>query len=181
MDLSWDAIASKMVWSGRFPVLVDRIRSREDGREYDYTYLGITGGAVCVLALDEMDQAICVRQYRHPSGQVLLELPAGHLEPDELPASCAHREFEEETGLRLGSLRSLGSFMPVPALSRFRMHMFLGSELSEGVSDLDDTEILEVVRVPVEELREQVINDQHDNAGLTYTVLLASQRGLLPQ
>ena len=103
MDLSWDAIASKMVWSGRFPVLVDRIRSREDGREYDYTYLGITGGAVCVLALDEMDQAICVRQYRHPSGQVLLELPAGHLEPDELPASCAHREFEEETGLRLVS------------------------------------------------------------------------------
>ena len=71
--------------------------------------------------------------------------------------------------------------MPVPALSRFRMHMFLGSELSEGVSDLDDTEILEVVRVPVEELREQVINDQHDTAGLPYTVLLASQRGLLRQ
>ena len=181
MDLTWDAITSKVVWNGRFPVLVDRLRSREDGREYDYTYLGMTRGAVCVLALDEMDRATCVRQYRHPSGQVLLELPAGHLEPNESPASCAHREFEEETGLRVGSLRSLGSFMPVPALSRFRMHMFLGSDLSEGTAKLDETEILEVVRVPIRELREQIINDQHDNAGLTYTVLLASQRGLLPQ
>ena len=181
MNLKWDVIASKLAWRGRFPVVIDRLRAREDGREMDYTYLKLSGGAVTVLGLDDDNRAVCVRQYRHPTGQVMLELPAGHVDRGETPAACAHREFEEETGLRIGDLQSLGSFVPVPALSGFRMHMFIGRNLSQGQTALDESEILEVVRVPLPELREQILADHHDHAGMISTVLIASQLGLLPE
>ena len=181
MKLKWDVIASQLAWRGRFPVVIDRLRAREDGREMDYTYLKLSGGAVTVLGLDDDNLAICVRQYRHPTGQVMLELPAGHVDRNETPAACAHREFEEETGLRIGDLQPLGSFVPVPALSGFRMHMFIGRNLSRGEAALDDSEILEVVRVPIRELREQILDNHHDHAGMISTVLIASERGLLPE
>jgi ADP-ribose pyrophosphatase len=181
MNLKWDVIASQLAWRGRFPVVIDRLRAREDGREMDYTYLKLSGGAVTVLGLDGDNQAICVRQYRHPTGQVMLELPAGHVDRGETPTDCAHREFEEETGLRIGELQSLGSFVPVPALSGFRMHMFIGRDLYQGQAALEETEILEVVRVPIRELREQILSDRHDHAGMISTVLIASQRGLIPE
>ncbi len=181
MNLKWDVIASRLAWKGRFPVVIDRLRAREDGREMDYTYLKLTGGAVTVLGLDDEDQAVCVRQYRHPTGQIMLELPAGHVDRDESPAACAHREFEEETGLRIGELQPLGSYIPVSALSGFRMHMFIGGGLSQGRAALDEMEILEVVRVPIQELRRQILADQHDHHGMITTVLVAWQRGLLPE
>ncbi len=181
MDLKWDVIASKLAWRGRFPVVIDRLRAREDGREMDYTYLKLSGGAVTVLGLDNDNLAVCVRQYRHPTGQVMLELPAGHVDRDETPAACAHREFEEETGLCIGDLQDLGSFLPVPALSGFRMHMFIGRNLSQGQAALDESEILEVVRIPIHELRQQILDDQYDHAGMINTVLIAWHRGLLPE
>ena len=181
MDLKWDVISSKLVWRGRFPVVIDRLRAREDGREMDYTYLKLSGGAVTVLGLDDDNRAVCVRQYRHPTGQVMLELPAGHVDRNETPAACAHREFEEETGLRIGDLQDLGSFLPVPALSGFRMHMFIGRNLSQGQAALEETEILEVVRIPIQKLRRQILDDQYEHAGMINTVLIAWQRGLLPE
>ena len=134
-----------------------------------------------VGGLDEENRAVCVRQYRHPTGQVMLELPAGHVDRNETPAACAHREFEEETGLRIGDLQDLGSFLPVPALSGFRMHMFIGHNLSKGQAALEETEILEVVRIPIQELRQRILDDQYDHAGMISTVLIAWQRGLLPE
>ena len=83
MNLKWDVIASRLAWRGRFPVVIDRLRARADGREMDYTYLKLSGGAVTVLGLDDENQAVCVRQYRHPTGQVMLELPAGHVDRNE--------------------------------------------------------------------------------------------------
>ncbi len=181
MNLWWDVIASRVAWRGRFPVVVDRLRAREDGREFDYTYLDVSSGAVTVLALDEHDRAICVRQYRHPMRQVLLELPAGHVDAGESPEACARREFEEETGLRVDQLESLGSYVPVPALCSLRMHLFMGRGLSAGRTALDENELLDVVRVPIRELRQQVLDDQHDQSGMVCAVLAAWQRGLLPE
>ena len=182
MDLKWDVIASKLAWRGRFPVVIDRLRAREDGREMDYTYLKLSGGAVTVLGLDEENQAVCVRQYRHPTGQVMLELPAGHVDRNETPAACAHREFEEETGLRIGDLRDLGSFLPVPALSGFRMHMFIGRNLSQGHGRAGRNRDSGSRSHPDRcNCAGKILDDQYDHAGMINTVLIAWQRGLLPE
>jgi ADP-ribose pyrophosphatase len=55
-------------------------------------------GAVVVLPLTDKKEVVLVRQYRHPTGEILLELPAGKRDQGEEPLTCARRELEEETG-----------------------------------------------------------------------------------
>jgi ADP-ribose pyrophosphatase len=180
VKLEWDTIRSKVAWNGRFPVLVDEIRAVHDAREMSYTYLGIGSGAVVVLALDDEDHAICVRQYRHPMRQVVLELPAGHVDHGEDPIMAAYREFEEETGLQVRHLEHLGSYVPMPSLADFSMHMYFGHTLMPGQQQLDDTELLEIERVPIGKLQSAIITGTEPAVSMTYTVLLAAARGLLP-
>ena len=180
LNLNWSTIKSHVKWQGRFQVIVDEIQADHDGRTTTYTYLAMSRGAVVVLALDEQDRAICVRQYRHPTRQVMLELPAGHIDPGEDPTAAAYREFEEETGMHIGHLEPLGSYVPVPALARFPMHMYFGHTLRPGRQHLDDNEILELDRIPIRDLHAAIIAGSEQAVSLTYTVLLAASRSLLP-
>ncbi len=180
MDLNWTTVSSKVAWRGRFPVLIDTIRADLDGREMEYTHLGMGRGAVVVLALDHRQNVICVRQYRHPMNGVTLELPAGHIDAGEDPLSAAARELEEETGLKARRLEPLGVYVPVPSLCAFTMRMFLASGLSQGRQALEPNELLEVVRMPITDLRAQILRGEHRAVSLTYTVLLADAHGRLP-
>ena len=181
MNLTWTTVASRVAWHGRFPVMVDTIRSAHDGREMEYTHLGMGHGAVVVLALDHLQQVVCVRQYRHPMNEVTLELPAGHVDPGEDPLDTAVRELEEETGFKARRFEPLGVYTPVPSLSGFAMHMFFASDLSRGRQALDPNELLDVIHVPVGDLRAQILSGEHRAVSLTYTVLLADANGRLPR
>ncbi len=178
-DLAWETVSSHTAWRGRFPVFVDVIRAR-NGREMEYTHLGIGSGAVVVLALDGQDRAVCVRQYRHPMRGVTLELPAGHLDPGEDPVDAAGREFEEETGYQLGRIEWLGDYTPVPSLADFKMHMYVGGDLIATRQDLEPTEVLEVIRIPIGELRAGILRGDYPAIALNYPVLLADALGKLP-
>ena len=108
------------------------------------------GGGVVILALVGGD-VLFVRQYRHPAGQALLELPAGKLEKGEDPAQCAARELEEETGYRPGSVRSLGSFYASPGYCTEILHLYAAEQLTATAQNLDHDEELEVVRLPLDD------------------------------
>ena len=162
-------------------MLVDEIRSLEDAREMTYTYLGIGSGAVVVLALDDDDRAICVRQYRHPMRRVVRELPAGHIDRGEDRTLAAHREFEEETGLRLGHLEHLGSYVPVPSLADFSMHMYFGHTLTPGRQQLDGKRAgWRSSALPIKDLHQDIIEGRESVVSMNYTVLFAAARGRLP-
>jgi len=180
VNLDWETVRSQVALRGRFPVLVDEIRSLEDAREMTYTYLGIGVGAVVVLALDDADRAVCVRQYRHPMRRVVRELPAGHIDRGEDRMLAAHREFEEETGMRLGHLEHLGSYVPVPSLADFSMHMYFGHTLTPGRQQLDENELLEIERVPIRELHQDILEGREPVVSMNYTVLFAAAQGRLP-
>jgi len=92
-------------------------------------------GAVTVVAVLGDRRLLLVRQYRHPSGEVLLELPAGTLDmlddgsiEQALPA--AQRELFEETGYRAGSWRKLAEFFTAPGFASELMHLFLATDLT---------------------------------------------------
>jgi ADP-ribose pyrophosphatase len=70
--------------------------------------------SVVLLPMPTPDTIVLVRQYRHPVGAWLWELPAGTLEPGEDPVTAARRECEEETGYAPAALERLGAFYPVP-------------------------------------------------------------------
>lgn len=111
-------------------------------------------GAVVIVALDDEDHVYLVRQYRHPIGRYLLELPAGGLEPDEAPLAAAKRELREEVGLEARDWRPLGSLFSSPGFANEVLHAFLARGLSSAQGQPDDDEDISVVRYPLTKLLE---------------------------
>jgi ADP-ribose pyrophosphatase len=114
-------------------------------------------GAVAVAPLDEQGRLLLVRQYRHATGDWLLEVPAGRLEPGEEPLAAAKRELEEETGLRAGSWERLTEFFPAPGFCSERITLYLATELAAvpggGLASDDDEEFSYERLPPAEVLR----------------------------
>ena len=115
-------------------------------------------GAVTIVAIDDQDRVLLVRQYRMAVGELLLELPAGTLEvaddgTTEDPAIAARRELEEETGMRAGSWRFLTRFYTTPGFTSEDMYLYLATDLVPAHGDQlgpDEDERLLLERIPFE-------------------------------
>jgi ADP-ribose pyrophosphatase len=128
-------IDSRVLHRGRYLTFrVDRVE-RADGTIATRDVCGHPG-AVAILALDNDDNVLLVRQWRHPAAGVLLEIPAGTLDIDEATgaiedhALAAPRELEEETGMRATSWRLLTSFWTAPGFATELMHLYLATGLT---------------------------------------------------
>ncbi|HVQ17973.1 MAG TPA: NUDIX hydrolase [Actinomycetes bacterium] len=89
-------------------------------------------GAVGVVALDEQDRVVLIRQYRHPVEWELWELPAGLLdEPGESPLAAAKRELFEEAHLRAGEWDTLLDMYSSPGMTSELVRVYLARQLSE--------------------------------------------------
>ena len=112
-------------------------------------------GAVCVAPVLPDGRFVLVRQYRHATGEWLLEIPAGRLEAGETPEQAARRELEEETGYRADSFELLRSLWPAPGFCSEQIHLFLATGLESlpgGGLEADEDEELEVVTMGAEEI-----------------------------
>jgi len=119
-------------------------------------------GAAAVVAADEQDRVVLIRQYRHAAGGYIWELPAGILaSPDEPPEACAARELAEETGVVARELRHLGTILTTPGFCDERIHLFLGRGLMDGSHAREfDEAIAEIARVPLAEALARVRNGE---------------------
>jgi len=134
-------------------------------------------GAVVMVALDDLDRVILVRQYRHAVGRELLEFPAGGLEPGEDPLEAARRELREEAGLVAEEWVPLGSFFSSPGFLHEELHAFLARKLTSTSRDLDDGEDIEVMWVG---LRDLTRGTPSVSDAKTLATLLLLQRHLAP-
>jgi ADP-ribose pyrophosphatase len=114
------------------------------------------GGAVGIVPLCKDKRIILVRQYRHPIRDTLLEIPAGTIDPDETVEDCAFRELREETGATAAALHKLGEFYTTPGYSSEMLHLFLAMVENESEPEPEDDELLEVVRVSLDQVLEMV-------------------------
>jgi ADP-ribose pyrophosphatase len=149
------------------------------GHQRPYLYLESPVEAVATLGLTAQHEILLTRQYRHPVRQVILDLPAGRLQPGEEPLAGARREFEEETGFFPEQMQKLGYFNQFPGSMRAGTHLFFASHLKPTRQRLDEGEILEVVRLPVEKVLEKVMAAEIIDGSLQLALLLALQKGLL--
>jgi len=149
MDETSRTLNRKALYNGKVvDIYLDSIRL-EDGNEAMREVVEHSGGVV-ILALLK-GNVLMVRQYRHPAGQSLLELPAGKLEKNEDPAICAFRELEEETGYRPGSVRELGQFYATPGYCSEIFYLYAAENLTPATQRLDPDELLDVERVPLDD------------------------------
>lgn len=104
------------------------------------------GGAVAVVAVLEDKRLVLVRQHRYPLGRVLLELPAGRLEPGETTLACAQRELLEETGYVAAEWAFGLEIHNAAAYSSESIWIWVARGLTPGAQKLDAGEFVEVVR-----------------------------------
>ncbi len=135
-------------------------------------------GSVGILALDG-DDLLLVRQYRYPTGEFLLEIPAGRLEEGEDPRDCARRELEEETGFSPVSLKKVWEFWLTPGYSSEKMTLFLASSVIRASPCGDPDEDTRLVRTPVSDVPGLLRAGKVEDAK-TLVALTALVGGLLP-
>ena len=104
-------------------------------------------GAVAVVPILAHDRIVMVRQFRQPTGEVLLEIPAGTLDPGEDPEECARRELTEETGYVAGELRRMLRSYLAPGYSSETLHTYLALGLTQSRPHAEPDEFLEIVTV----------------------------------
>lgn len=117
-------------------------------------------GGVGILPLDDENNVIMVRQFRYPFQQVLLEIPAGKLEPGETPEACAVRELSEEVGAVSSDLRSLGKIFPSPGVYGETLYLYLARGLTFGAAHPDENEFLAVERIPFADAVDLILSDR---------------------
>ncbi len=130
-------------------------------------------GGVTVLPIDEEGFVYCVRQFRYPMSEHLLEVPAGKLEYGEEPLLCAIRELSEETGISASEFLDLGKVYPSPGFCRETLYIYMAKGLSFGSAHLDHNEFLDVEKIHIDELFRLVMNNEIADAKTIIAVLKA--------
>ena len=174
--------ASELIFSGKvLKVYKDGI-VLPNGADATREYMRHVG-AVCVVALTDDNKVICVRQYRYPFADVILEIPAGKLDHvGEDPEAAALRELREETGAACKNLTYLGAFYSSPAILDEKIHMYLAEGLEYGETDPDDDEFIESVKIPLDTLVDMIMRgevpDGKTQAAVMRTAYLLKTRNI---
>lgn len=128
-------------------------RSPKDGAEHAF-YRILSDDWVQIVAVTPAEEIVMIRQYRHGSDTVTLEIPGGLIDAGESPLDAAARELLEETGFRGARLRPLGSVNPNPGLFGNRLHAFVAedaeqvAEIRNDATEQTFVELVPRVRVP---------------------------------
>lgn len=134
-----------------------------DGARATRDYI-VHPGAVAVVPLQDDGRIVLVRQYRYPLGQVLLEFPAGKIDPGESVRGCAVRELQEETGYTALEWARAGMFHNAAAYCTERIEIWFARGLQRGVQSLDEGEFVEVVEMDEESLSQLALRGELTDA-----------------
>ncbi|MEJ6593081.1 MAG: NUDIX hydrolase [SAR86 cluster bacterium] len=130
-----------------------------------------TADWVNVVPITADNEVVLVRQFRHGSERITLEIPGGMVDPGELPAAAAARECLEETGYVAGELVSLGCLNPNPAIFKNYLHTWLAPVVHSGAAiDNQSTEHTEVQLVPLSQIPELLLSGEIDHALVVATL-----------
>lgn len=167
--LTESTLQSDTVYQGGFlQVRRDQVRL-PDGAVTTREYIVHPGAVVVVPVLDDA-RLVLERQYRYPHRRSYIEFPAGKLDADEAPATCAARELHEETGYRAGELAYAGALHNAIAYSDEVIHVMFARGLRAGAPQLDPGEHLEVFCAPLGELLHAI---RHGEAPDAKTIIAA--------
>jgi ADP-ribose pyrophosphatase len=159
MDFTEKTLESQRIFAGRIiKVRVDTV-TLPDGRQSTREVVEHSG-AVAIIALDNDNNIIMVRQYRKPVEGLLLEIPAGTMEENEEPLVCAQRELKEETGFTADHWEKILSYYSAPGFTDEYLHLYLASGLTGGEKALDIDEFVETIHLPLQDAYNKIFDGQ---------------------
>ena len=174
MELYEKKISSKQIFDGKIVKLfVDavelpngQIATREIVRH---------PGAVCVVPLTNEGEVVMVKQFRYPFERVLLEIPAGKLEPGEDPLEAVKRELEEESGAVAGKIDHLGEMYTTVAIFDEVIQIYLARDLTFTNAHPDEDEFIETEKIPLNTLIDMVMSGEIKDAKTQIALLKAEK------
>ncbi len=128
-------------------------------------------GATAILAVDKNGEAFFVEQFRYPVNAPLFEVPAGKIDPGEIPLECARRELMEECGVFAEKWTELGPMFSSPGFCDEVIHLFLAENLSKSNPNPDEDEFLDIIKLPLSEVLERVRRGEIPDAKTQILVL----------
>lgn len=169
-NLTEQTLSQEIKYKGRILNLrVDEVKLQDDTHSWREV-IEHTGG-VCVVAFDENDRLLMVRQFRYPFSEITWEIPAGKINAGEDPKECGARELLEETGYKAKTLESLGVLYPTPAYDSEIIRIYYAKDLTKAEQNLDEGEFLCVERVDFEKALEMVMNGEIKDAKTQIAIL----------
>jgi len=146
----WQTLSTTRLWESKwYNLCQDRVRIHT-GDEITYTYQEHPG-AVFVVPVTAAGEVVLLRQYRHPVGEWLCEVPAGAVDGDEDMETAARRELAEEIGGVAQEICYVGHFFAASSVSNLRINVFLATGVRIGQSAREATELIETRVVPAAE------------------------------
>lgn len=155
-------IKKEELYKGTIFTLMGGEAQLDTGEVASRQYIHHSGGVAIVPVIN--DSIILIRQFRIAIEREIIELPAGRLEPNEDPMSCAARELEEEIGYRANQLIPIASYFASVGNSNERMYLFLGLDLEKTERRLEADERIREIVVPLEMVRAKLANQEFEDS-----------------
>ena len=175
--MSWNTIKSeKKADFPLFKVYQDLVKL-PNGLKLDYYWVEKIPVVVVLPIIS--GKIVMVKQYRYPIKSYSLELPAGHLWPDEDLKECAIRELKEETGFTAGKMNKILRYHPSTEYSDQVYHIFIAEDLKEGEISREKYELLDMELLRIESVIEKIIDGEITDGRTITAVFLAKQMNKL--
>ena len=167
----WQQIGTRQLADCRI-FTVDAIKSISPKTDAEHEFYAInTADWVNIVPITADNELVCIRQYRHGSAEITLEIPGGMVDAGELPKPAAARECLEETGYEALNLSSLGVLNPNPAIFTNKLHTFIARDVKK-IAEISNTstEHTEVVLVPMDKVPQKLLSGEIDHSLVAATL-----------
>lgn len=170
MKLTETKIDSQTIYEGKIINVYKDTVLLENGKKTTRELVTHQGG-VCVVAVTDDNHVYMVEQFRYPFNKVILEVPAGKIDPNEDPLTCGKRELKEEVGVIAKNYENLGDFYPTVGFTNEIIYTYLATDLEISKQQLDEDEFINIKKLPLKQVYDMVMSGEIKD-GKTQTAIL---------
>src|SRR6476620_5496198 len=159
--MKWETMSSEYLVNHQYFTARKDKCVAPDGKIIEEYFVVELPTTACAVPITEDGKVLMIKQYRHPVGEVLLELPGGFIDKNELPETAMARELMEETGYWFPSIERVGKIAANPGVLDGFTYLFLARDGKKtGIQNLDHNEEIEVLTISLDELKKQFLENK---------------------